>query len=91
MLCVTITVHKRADIDTPAFRTFLTRAVEIVSGSGDTVASVEANMPWKKDGEKYQFAIQTDQGEKTAEATFIESGKLATSIGGNLVVFDRAN
>ena len=46
---------------------------------------------WKKDGEKYQFAIQTEQGEKTAEASFIESGKLATSIGGNLVVFDRAN
>ena len=53
--------------------------------------SIATSESWKKDGEKYQFAIQTEQGEKTAEASFIESGKLATSIGGNLVVFDRAN
>mgnify|MGYP003342422620 CR=1 FL=1 len=40
---------------------------------------------WKKDGEKYQFAIQTDQGEKTAEATFIESLKsvVTSSTAGN--------
>ncbi|MFM8470659.1 MAG: hypothetical protein ACKODH_11960 [Limisphaerales bacterium] len=44
---------------------------------------------WKKDGETYQVSIQTEQGEKTAEATFMEGGKLATSVGPNTVVFSR--
>ena len=53
---VTVTVHKKADIDTPAFREFLARAVEIVQGLNDTAAGgVEANMPWKKDGEKWHL------------------------------------
>jgi excinuclease ABC subunit A len=53
---VTITVHKRADIDTPAFREFVQQAVGIVQRRTDTTAaSVEANMPWKKDGEKWHL------------------------------------
>lgn len=46
---------------------------------------------WKKDGEKFQISITTEQGEKTADATFIENGKLATAVGGNLLVFDRVD
>ena len=46
---------------------------------------------WKKDGEKFQISITTEQGEKTADATFIENGKLATVVGGNLLVFDRVD
>ena len=53
---VTIVVHKKADIDTPAFREFLARAVEIVQGASATAAGgIEGNMPWKKDGEKWHL------------------------------------
>ena len=53
---VTITVHKKSEIDTPAFREFLTRAVEIIQGLSDTTAGgIEGNMPWKKDGEKWHL------------------------------------
>ncbi len=44
---------------------------------------------WKKDGDKYQFALQTPQGEKTADAKLLEGGKLATAIGPNALVFSR--
>ena len=53
---VTITVHKKSEIDTGAFREFLTRAVEIVQGRSETSAGgIEGNMPWKKDGEKWHL------------------------------------
>jgi len=53
---VTIVVHQKAEIDTPVFREFLTRAVEVVQGAGATAAAgVEGNMPWKKDGEKWHL------------------------------------
>jgi excinuclease ABC subunit A len=53
---VVIVVHKKAEIDTPAFREFLKRAVDIVQGTAATAsAGVEGNMPWKKDGEKWHL------------------------------------
>jgi excinuclease ABC subunit A len=53
---VVIIVHKKAEIDTPAFREFLKRAVEVVQGRAATAAAgVEGNMPWKKDGEKWHL------------------------------------
>ncbi|MDY3559560.1 excinuclease ABC subunit UvrA [Gemmata sp. JC673] len=53
---VTITVHKKAEIDTPAFREFLKKAVELVQGLNESGAGgIEANMPWKKDGEKWHL------------------------------------
>jgi excinuclease ABC subunit A len=52
----TIVVHKKAEIDTPAFRDFLKRAVEVVQGRAATAAGgIEGNMPWKKDGEKWHL------------------------------------
>jgi excinuclease ABC subunit A len=54
---VVIIVHKKAEIDTPAFRTFLGRAVEVFLGGLEQKAGgVEAQMPWKKDGEKWHLS-----------------------------------
>jgi excinuclease ABC subunit A len=54
---VVIVVHKKAEIDTPAFREFLARAVETVKGRAATAAGgIEGNMPWKKDGEKWHLS-----------------------------------
>lgn len=44
---------------------------------------------WKKEGEKYQFTLTTPQGDKTADATLVDGGKLATAIGPNVLVFSR--
>lgn len=44
---------------------------------------------WKKEGDKHQISLQTPQGEKTADANFVENGKLATAVGPNVLVFDR--
>ena len=53
---VLIVVHKKAEIDTPAFREFMRRAVEIVQARAATASGgVEGNMPWKKDGEKWHL------------------------------------
>ncbi|HEV3383789.1 MAG TPA: excinuclease ABC subunit A, partial [Gemmata sp.] len=53
---VVIIVHKKAEIETPAFREFIERAVEIVQGRAKTAAGgIEGNMPWKKDGEKWHL------------------------------------
>ncbi len=53
---VVIVVHKKAEIDTVAFREFMKRAVEIVQGRTATAAAgIEGNMPWKKDGEKWHL------------------------------------
>jgi excinuclease ABC subunit A len=54
---VVIVVHKKAEIDTAAFREFLTRAVAVVQGRAAPAASgVEGNMPWKKQGEKWHLS-----------------------------------
>ena len=53
---VVVIIHKKAEIDTPAFRDFLTRAVEIVQGQTTTAGGgIEGNMPWRKDGEKWHL------------------------------------
>ena len=53
---VVVVAHKKAEIDTPAFREFLARAVEVVQGRAATAAGgIEGNMPWKKDGEKWHL------------------------------------
>jgi excinuclease ABC subunit A len=53
---VVLIVHKKSEIDTPAFREFLKRAVEVVEGTSATAAGgIEGNMPWKKDGEKWHL------------------------------------
>lgn len=45
---------------------------------------------WKKEGNKYQVAIQTDQGERTTEASLVENGKkLAVAVGSNTLIFVR--
>ena len=41
---------------------------------------------WKKEGDKYQLTL--DQGG-SAEISFVEKGKLATTLGGNSIVFER--
>jgi excinuclease ABC subunit A len=65
---VVIIVHKKSEIDTPAFREFLARAVEVVQGRAATSSGgVEGNMPWKKDGEKWhlgQKGFPPGQGRK---------------------------
>ncbi|MCI0702551.1 MAG: excinuclease ABC subunit UvrA, partial [Planctomycetia bacterium] len=54
---VVIIVHKKVEIDTPAFREFLARAVEVVQGqSATTAGGIEGNMPWRKDGEKWHLS-----------------------------------
>ncbi|MBM3982966.1 MAG: excinuclease ABC subunit UvrA [Planctomycetes bacterium] len=53
---VVVIAHKKEEIDTPAFRDFVTRAVAAVQGASTTAAGgVEGNMPWKKDGEKWHL------------------------------------
>jgi excinuclease ABC subunit A len=53
---IVIVAHKKEEIDAPAFREFLTRAVEIIGVRTATAAGgVEGNMPWKKDGEKWHL------------------------------------
>jgi excinuclease ABC subunit A len=53
---VVIVAHRREEIDTPAFREFLARAIEVVANQTSTAAGgVEGNMPWKKDGEKWHL------------------------------------
>ncbi len=44
---------------------------------------------WKKEGDKYQISIQTEQGKKTADANFVENGKLSAGVGPNTLVFYR--
>lgn len=46
---------------------------------------------WKKEGEKYQVSIQTEQGEKTAEVSLAAGGKLAVPVGNNTLVFTKVN
>ena len=54
---VVVVVHTLAEVDTPAFREFLAKATEAFAGRGPvTAASVEAAMPWKKDGEKWHLS-----------------------------------
>ena len=54
---VVVTVNQKSEIDTPEFREFLARAVEVVRGRASTAAGgVEGNMPWKKDGEKWHLS-----------------------------------
>jgi excinuclease ABC subunit A len=53
---VVVIAHQKSEIDTPAFREFLARAVEVVQGRAATAAGgIEGNMPWKKDGEKWHL------------------------------------
>ncbi|MFO0801323.1 MAG: excinuclease ABC subunit UvrA [Gemmataceae bacterium] len=52
-----VIVHKKAEIDTPAFREFLGQAIAAFkTRQQPTAAGVEANMPWKKDGEKWHLS-----------------------------------
>src|SRR5205085_8112490 len=54
---VVIIVHKKSEIDTPAFRSFLkTAAAACLGRLGEESASVEDQMPWKKDGEKWHLS-----------------------------------
>jgi excinuclease ABC subunit A len=53
---VMFVAHKKSELDTPAFRSFLTRAIEVVAARAETTGGgVEGNMPWKKDGEKWHL------------------------------------
>ncbi len=56
---VVLVVHKKAELDTQAFRDFLKQAVGTVQGRAATsVAGIEGNMPWRKDGEKWHLGIK---------------------------------
>lgn len=44
---------------------------------------------WKKEGDKFQFTVQTPGGERTADASLVEGGKLAAPVGANTLVFAR--
>lgn len=44
---------------------------------------------WKKEGDKFQFTVQTSGGERTADVTIVEGGKLAAPVGANTLVFAR--
>jgi excinuclease ABC subunit A len=53
---VVVVVNKKSEIDTPAFRAFLKKAADaFVSRLKDAAGGVEAQMPWKKDGEKWHL------------------------------------
>ncbi|PAW81550.1 MAG: hypothetical protein B9S33_16440 [Pedosphaera sp. Tous-C6FEB] len=45
---------------------------------------------WKKEGDNYQFTLQTPAGERTAAAK-LTATKIATQVGANPVVFARMN
>lgn len=45
---------------------------------------------WKKEGDNYQFTLQSPAGEKTADAKLV-GNKITTQIGANSVVFARMN
>lgn len=45
---------------------------------------------WKKEGDNYQFTLQSPAGEKTADAKMV-GDKITTQIGANMVVFARIN
>ena len=45
---------------------------------------------WKKAADKYQVVVRVDKTDlPPADAGFVENGKLAAGIGGNVLVFDR--
>lgn len=51
---VVIIVHKLADVETAAFKTFLKTAADSFKDKLETAAAgIEGNMPWKKDGESW--------------------------------------
>ena len=81
---VVVVVHKKSEIDTPAFREFLTRAGEIVQGVSATAAGgIEGNMPWKKDGEKWHLGekgFPPGQGAKWDRAILPKVVKLLREI-----------
>jgi excinuclease ABC subunit A len=53
---VVVIVHSKAEIDTPAFREFLKKAVDsFLQRTAQAAAGVEGNMPWKKDGERWHL------------------------------------
>jgi excinuclease ABC subunit A len=54
---VVIIVHKKAEIDSPAFRAFLKAAAEaFLESLKKSSTGVEGHMPWKKDGEKWHLS-----------------------------------
>ncbi|MDB5313751.1 MAG: excinuclease subunit UvrA [Gemmataceae bacterium] len=54
---VVIVVHKKDEIDTPAFRAFLKKAADGFLDRLKTQSEgVEAHMPWKKDGEQWHLS-----------------------------------
>jgi excinuclease ABC subunit A len=81
---IVLIVHKKAEIDTPAFREFLARAAEIVAGQAATSAGgIEGNMPWKKDGEKWHLGdkgFPPGQGAKWDRALLPRLVKLLREI-----------
>ena len=81
---IVVIAHKKEEIDTPAFREFVKRAVEAVQGSAATAAGgIEGNMPWKKDGEKWHLGdkgFPPGQGAKWDRALLPKFIKLLRDI-----------
>lgn len=46
---------------------------------------------WRKEGDKYQVTLTTEQGENSGDVTFVENGKLMAPVGANMLVFDRVD
>jgi excinuclease ABC subunit A len=54
---VVVVVHKKEEIDTAAFRSFLSKAADAFLGRlRELAGGVEGQMPWKKDGEKWHLS-----------------------------------
>src|SRR5262249_15147129 len=81
---IVIVVHKKAEIDTPAFRDFVARAVGVTQARAATEAGgIEGNMPWKKDGEKWHLGekgFPTGKGAKWDRAMLPKLVKLLREI-----------
>lgn len=71
---------------TPGFRF---PAVQGQDGNDAPPPKTVATGTWKKEGEKFQFSVQTPGGERTADVNFVEGGKLAAPLGANVLVFTR--
>ncbi|MBN9120664.1 MAG: ATP-binding cassette domain-containing protein, partial [Planctomycetes bacterium] len=85
---VVIVAHRKDEIDTPAFREFLVRVVEVVQARTETTAAVvENNMPWKRDGEKWHLGdkgFPPGQGAKWDRALLPRLVKLLREIDADL-------
>ncbi|MCU0703259.1 MAG: excinuclease ABC subunit UvrA [Fimbriiglobus sp.] len=90
---VTVTVVKKEEAETPAFRAFLQKCVasfaELTNAGGTSAAKVEGAMPWKLDGEKWHLGdkgFPAGKGRKWDKALLPKLLKLLRDIEPNLKI-----